>query len=102
MSTTNAINMANKMKTEIIPGDLITPIEAGKLLKTSPATIRRWCQRGTMPAFKVGGRLRISRADALAMLRRVETPGPRIETLAEVEAREAEVDRVLREAGVRR
>jgi len=86
----------------IIPDDLITPIEAAKLLGTSSHSIRRWVNRGTLPAFKVGGRLRISKADALAMIRRVETDRPRLRTRAEVEAEEARVDQILRAARIRR
>jgi excisionase family DNA binding protein len=85
----------------VIPSDLITPIEAAALLNTSAGTIRRWC-RGKLPAFKLGGRLRVSRADVLAMLRRVETPGPTIPTRAELEARAKRTDEILRRARVRK
>lgn len=88
--------------TPIIPTDLLTPAEAAAMLNTSPGTVRRWCKLGWIPAFKIGGRLRISRADVVAMARRVETRGPTIPTRAEAESRAAWVDRTLREAGVRK
>jgi excisionase family DNA binding protein len=89
------------MSETIIPADLISPREAAKLLSTSESTIRRWC-RGKLPAFKVGGRLRVSRADVMAMFRRVETPGPTIQTRAEVEQREKWIDETLKKARVRK
>jgi excisionase family DNA binding protein len=37
---------------------LLTSREVGQLLGFSPATIVDWAEAGTVPAFKVGGRLR--------------------------------------------
>lgn len=66
-------------------------------------TVRNWIAVGKLPAFRVGGRLRVSRADALAFVEPVEVQEvPRVRTRREHEAHLAEVDRVLREAGVRR
>ena len=87
------------MSNAIIPTDLISTREAAQLLATSESTIRRWA-KGRMPAFKVGGRLRVSRADVLAMIQRVQTPGPTIPTRAEVEARAKWVEEELRRAKV--
>ena len=85
-----------------IPTDLLTPIEAAKLLGTSSRSVRNWIRFGRLPAFRIGGRLRICRADALAMFQRVKTPGPMLPTKAESEARARWVDETLKSAGVRR
>lgn len=90
------------METPTIPHDLISPIEAAHLLQTSPDSIRRWCKSGKLPAYKLVGTLRISRADALALLKRVETKGPLVRTRAEVTAQAEWVDKTLREAGIRK
>lgn len=85
------------------PTDLITPKEVAKLLNVSGGTVRRWIASSKLPAFRVGGRIKVSKADALAMVSRVQPrAGPAIPTRAEVEARAAAVDAVLRRHKVRR
>lgn len=86
----------------IVPHDLVGPLDAAILLGVSSASIRRWVHDGKMPGFKVGGRLRVSKADALAMLQRVAAPGPRLQTRAEVMERERITDETLRRAGIRK
>ena len=84
------------------PSEMLTPNQAAELLGTSAASIRRWVKAGTLPAFTIGGRVRIARSDVLAMVRRVETTGPAIPTRAEVVAREKWVDETLRKAKIRK
>jgi excisionase family DNA binding protein len=92
------------MSDPIIPTDLISPNEAAKLLGRSPTSIRRWIAVGMIPGFKIGGQLALSKADVLAMVKQVvpDNNAPRPLTKAEFAAKEAEVDRVLREARIRR
>lgn len=91
------------MNEPIIPDDLITAKEAAKLLTVTAHTIRAWARAGKLPAFHAGTRLRISKADVLAMLRRVEVAGkPMLPTKAEATAKAMRVDKILREAGIRR
>ena len=87
----------------IIPTDLLDTLSAAKLLQCDRATITRWIFTGKLPAFRVGGRWRISRADVLSMIERYkpqDVPMPR--TRAEVEAEAAHVDAVLRSVGIRK
>lgn len=90
--------------TPIIPTDLTTVAEIAKLLSTSTASVRRWVRVGDLPGFKLGGQMRISKADALAFLVRVKPDNerPHIPTRAEYEARKAADDEILRRAGVKR
>lgn len=90
------------MHTTIIPDDLITPIEAAELLKVSDGSIRRWVKSGKLPAFELVGRVRISKADVFALLKRVETSGPALPTRKEAEAKDRWVDQTLRDARIRR
>ena len=84
------------------PNDLITPDDAGKLLGITGHTIRRWCKMGTLPAFKVGARLRISQADVVAQMKRIEVEGkPTLPTRAEATAKAKRTEKILREAGSR-
>ncbi len=91
------------MNTQTIPTDLRSTSAIAKLLGVTPMTIRRWVKAGTLPAFQLGWRIRVSEADAMACLSRVEPDsGLQMETRSQVAAREAETDRVLRKAGVRK
>jgi nitrogen PTS system EIIA component len=58
---------------------LLTARELGDLLGFAPGTIVDWAERGTVPAFKLGGRLRFRRSEVEAWLeqRRLERAGHR-------------------------
>ncbi len=52
--------------------DLLTTREAARLLKTSPAMVRRWIKQGRLPATKLGGaRYRLSRTQLLRLVERL-------------------------------
>lgn len=52
-----------------LESDLVTLAEAAKLLKVSPATIKRWVKQGRLTAYHVGLKaVRIRRADLAALL----------------------------------
>jgi excisionase family DNA binding protein len=49
---------------EIEPADsFLTVAEVADLLKLNQQTVRNWIDAGTLPAFRVGRRVRILRAD---------------------------------------
>jgi excisionase family DNA binding protein len=54
---------------------LLTARELGELLGFSASTIVDWSERGEVPSFKLGGRLRFRESEVLAWLeaRRVGT-----------------------------
>ena len=54
------------------PADLLTPNQAAQLLGVDPASIRRWLKTGRMPGYKIGGGVRVSKVDVLAMLKPAE------------------------------
>lgn len=91
-------------KETIIPEDLVTVQEVAKLLNTSTASVRRWVRVGMMPGFKLGGQMRISKADALAFLEPVvlDADRPRLTTQAEVIARQKADDAILRAVGIKK
>lgn len=91
------------MGPQTIPNDLKSTKEIAGQLGVSVHTIRRWVNAGRLPGFRIGGRLRVSLQDALALIQQVEpTTGPQPETRADRDRREAEVDSVLRKMKVRR
>jgi PTS system nitrogen regulatory IIA component len=47
---------------------LLTASELGELLGFASGTIVDWAERGEVPAFKVGGRLRFRESEVLAWL----------------------------------
>jgi excisionase family DNA binding protein len=47
---------------------LVTARELAELLGFAPATIVDWAERGEVPAFKLGGRLRFRESEVLAWL----------------------------------
>ena len=86
-----------------LPPDAIKAKPAAKLIGVSAWTIRRWVMIGRLAGFRVGSQLFVSTEDVLAQVERVEPlKGPALETKAEKRAKDAEVDKVLREAGIRR
>ena len=52
---------------------LLTARELGELLGFSSSTVQDWAERGDVPAFKVGGRLRfrVSEVEAWLETRRI-------------------------------
>ncbi len=47
---------------------LLTARELGELLGFAAGTIVDWAERGDVPAFKIGGRLRFRESEVLAWL----------------------------------
>ena len=65
------------MSDTTFPDDLITVPAAAKLLGCHLATVRRWLFRGKLQGWRVGRRYRVSRAELLACVQRVEPrPAP--------------------------
>jgi excisionase family DNA binding protein len=88
--------------TDPLPDDAITTAAAARLLHVAPCTLWRWAVRdGRLRAWRVGKRWRFSRAEVLALVRHNE-PRPEVQARAERAKELAEVDAVLRAAGVRR
>jgi excisionase family DNA binding protein len=57
-----------------IPNDLLTTAEATKLLGCSLPTLYRWIASGRLPSYhRAGSRRFISKADALALYKPMET-----------------------------
>lgn len=97
MSNTNHTDVAT------VPSDLITPVEAAKMLLVNPSSVRRWVQEGKLPGYRAGNKIRLSREDVAAFLRRAKpVKGPMPRTVAELRAEDEETDRILREFRVRR
>jgi excisionase family DNA binding protein len=42
---------------------ILTAQEAADYLRVTRATIRRWCQEGKLPAFRIGREWRINKAE---------------------------------------
>ncbi len=88
---------------QILPDDLLTANEAAALLKGNAGSVRRWVREGKLPGFKVGAVTRVSKKDVIAFAKRVTPPSGRMpKTMAEQEAEDAEVDKILKEARIRR
>ncbi|HZZ78131.1 MAG TPA: helix-turn-helix domain-containing protein [Gemmataceae bacterium] len=84
-----------------IPDDLITPAEAGKLLKTTAASIRRAIRKGTLPAYRVLGKLMLSKADVLAQFKRADTEtGIQLPTRKEIDAGRKKTQEILKRARI--
>jgi excisionase family DNA binding protein len=54
----------------------LTVAEVAELLKLNQQTVRNWIDAGTMPAFRVGRRVRILRADLDQILTRGRQGNP--------------------------
>jgi excisionase family DNA binding protein len=88
---------------ETMPPDAIGLPEAGKLIAVSAATIRRWIMVGRLAGFRAGCHWKVSKEDVLSLVTRpAPIAGPALTTKAEKRAHDAEVDCVLRDAGIRK
>lgn len=71
--------MTKNKGTSHIPNDLDTPAGIAAELRVTARTIRAWIAKGRLRAVRTdpgrGGRLLVSRADALALLSPVEAGG---------------------------
>jgi len=54
----------------IIGDDFLTVADVSELLKLNQQTIRNWIDQGSLPALRVGRRVRIRKDDFRAMLER--------------------------------
>ncbi len=100
------------MQTAEPPDDLISTIDAGKILRCTSATVLRWILQGRIPGYRCGYRWRVSRADVLAQIRaftvadannrKLADAATRPATRQELDAREKEVDEYLRKVGIRK
>jgi excisionase family DNA binding protein len=55
----------------------LTVAEVAELLKLNQQTVRNWIDQGSLPALKVGRRVRIRRSDLERLLEQSSTAGPR-------------------------
>jgi len=55
--------------------DTLTPAQLTTYLPQARRTIDRWIAEGTLPAYRLGGRLLVRKADVLAMARPVKAAG---------------------------
>ena len=51
-----------KLTLELPLEDTLDTFTAARIARCSPETIRRWCDQGRFPAYKLVGRYRIERA----------------------------------------
>lgn len=85
-----------------VPPDAILLSEAADLLGLAVCSVWRRLRDGSVRAWRVGnGRWRVSRAEVLALIE-MNSPRPEVLARADRERELAEVDRELREGGVRR
>ncbi len=56
---------SNQHKRTILENELLTVREVAAYLRVSRVTVWRWCQEGTIPAFRIGRNWRIHRDDLL-------------------------------------
>jgi excisionase family DNA binding protein len=99
-SGTSAVEKVNMNEADI-PTDLIRPNEAAELLRTTPASVRRAIRQGTLPAYRVLGKLMLSRADVLDQFQRAKpTSGILIPTRAEIEAGQRQTKEILKRARI--
>jgi excisionase family DNA binding protein len=57
--------------------ELLTVIEAAKLLRMQPSTIRAWVSQRKLPYIKLGRLVRIRRADCVALVEGSLVPASR-------------------------
>lgn len=56
----------------MLPEDTITAKVAARLVGVHVSAVYRWVMSGRLRAWRVGGRLRLSRADVLAVIQAVQ------------------------------
>lgn len=57
------------------PGEFLTVAEVAEMLKLNQQTVRNWIDQGSLPALRVGRRVRILRSDLEHMLEEGYTVG---------------------------
>ncbi len=57
--------------------DFLTVAEVAGLLKLNQQTVRNWIDQGSLPALRVGRRVRIRRSDLNRLLEQGSTQAPR-------------------------
>jgi excisionase family DNA binding protein len=87
--------------TTTLPEDAIGIAAAAQLLGVAPCSVWRWMNAGRLRGWRVGHRWKLSRGEVLSLIS-CNGPRPEVVERADRERELAEVDRVLREAGVRR
>jgi excisionase family DNA binding protein len=59
---------------ELTPDDVMTVAEVAATLKLNQQTVRNWIDAGTLPALRVGRRVRIKRSDFDQLIADSEIP----------------------------
>jgi excisionase family DNA binding protein len=60
-------DQATQSEADIWQNEILTVKEVADYLRVSRATVWRWCQQRTIPAFRVGRNWRIRRDELLAL-----------------------------------
>ena len=74
--TEPATATAERIGSDVLPADLLTPIEAAKKLRTSKAALYEWLARGDIRHYRVGRLVRIREADLAEYLERRRSQPP--------------------------
>ncbi|OAI39389.1 hypothetical protein AYO39_02940 [Actinobacteria bacterium SCGC AG-212-D09] len=61
----------------LLDEEFLTVAEVAQLLKLNQQTVRNWIDRGYLPAFHVGRRVRIRRSDLEQLLEKSRIQPPR-------------------------
>jgi excisionase family DNA binding protein len=56
--------------------DFLTVADIARVLKLNQQTVRNWIDQGSLPALRVGRRVRVRRSDFVALLERGRTVPP--------------------------
>jgi excisionase family DNA binding protein len=96
-----ALELATDMLAHGVPPDLISTSEAAKLAKVSLWSLYRWVAAGLIPAWRRGGRIFISKEDALGTFKRIVPARPAVLSAREQRLRREATEQRLRELGVK-
>ena len=66
--------MSTNIEEDIRKNELLTVKEVAVYLRVSRVTVWRWCQKGTIPASRVGRNWRIRRDDLWLLLELTQSP----------------------------